>query len=236
MTPLLDRLASLFVEPPAAEGAADEPVRWLPPGNPAVSTPVGTAPRTRTPTVAVVCSSRDARVAAGAAGLALARAVRAGCAVVAEWTGEQGGTAAADRPAAPATRRAAAALRAAGHTVHATGRLVRVELPAGEEDAAAQARAALATTVAPGILALAGPRGPALERLLAQCDLVVVATRPDADDELTALAVAEFEARGVAAIAVPFATSPGAAALARSGTALVAPLRAPFLAAVGCSC
>jgi hypothetical protein len=224
MTGPLDSLARLFLEP-ATDAPADDTRRWLPPTT--APSPPATAGGRR---VAVVCTPRDARVAGGAAALALAHATGAPPPAILEWTGIEPASA-PDRTASPATRRAATALRESGSVASAVGRLVRVALPIDEAEAAAEI-AALSAGLAAFLLVAAGPRGAAIEQALAGCDRILLATRPDADEELSALAAEEL-GRLAPTMLVGLPPSPGAAALARSGTALVAPLRAPFLAALG---
>lgn len=248
MSALLDRIAGLFLEPPAqAVATVDERVRWLPPSGPVVSPLVlgdaapivdrapasgAGASAVRPPRIAVVCSRRDARLAGAAAGLALGHLTRASAVTVAEWSGRPAEQA-ADRPATPAARRTAGALRDLGLAAGCGGRLARALLAPDEAEAAAEARALSEQSAAPSVLVVAGPRGPAFEALLAGQDLVVLVARPAADPELVAIAAAELSRLGMPTVSVELPSSPAATALARSGTALVAPLRGPLLAALG---
>lgn len=211
---MLDALARLFLQP----APADDAPRWLPPE---ASAPVPSA--TRLDRVGVVCAPRDARVAGGAAALALGVPAP----TVLEWTGAEP-VAAPDRTASPAARRAAAGLRERGACAAAAGRLVRVLLPAAEPEAAEAALAAAGSFV----LVACGPRGAAMERALGACDRILLVARPDADEALTTLATDEL-ARLAPCTALVLPRSPGAAALARSGAALAAPLRGPFVSALG---
>jgi hypothetical protein len=94
-------------------------------------------------------------------------------------------------PPLPAARRLAAALASRGHDARAAGRLAIVRLPAAPGDAAAEARrASVAAGAAPVVLALGGPRVAAFDALLAEQDVVVVATAPDAEPALARLALA----------------------------------------------
>jgi hypothetical protein len=138
--------------------------------------------------------------------------------LVLEWTGAVCADAA--RPATPAARRLAAR-----HDATPSGRLARRVLGAGEPEAAAAALAVLTPADAPVVLVAAGPRGEAMDDLIAAQGAVLLAARPG--DELAPLAAERLGAR-----LVRLGASPGAAALARSGTALVAPLRAAFLEAL----
>lgn len=247
MSMLLDRIAGLFLEPPPQEVAAvEERVRWLPPGRPAVSSLVaGTAApevdrvsgsgagasNVRPPRIAVVCSRRDARLAGAAVGLALGHLTHASAVTVAEWSGRLTEKA-ADRLATPAARRTAGALRDLGLVAGCGGRLARALLAADEAEAAAEARVLAEQSPVPAVVVVAGPRGPAFDGLLAQQDLVVLVVRPGEDPELVSIAVAELSRLGTPTAPVELPSSPGATALARSGTALVAPLRGPLLAAL----
>jgi hypothetical protein len=227
LSSLREQLARLFLEPEVVEAPAEREVRWVAPAPTAAAVVAARAGR-----VAVVCGPRDARVAGGAAGLALVLATCVRTAVVLDWTGarEAGGQA---RPAAPAAHGAAAMLRDGGLAARALGRLVRVALPEGECDAVSAARSALGNLAVPAVLVVAAPRGEAMEELLAGQERVLLVHRPGVDEEMAALALAEIARLGPAAVPVALAGSPGAAALARSGHALVSPLRAPFLEAVG---
>lgn len=225
MSRLVEQLARLFVEPQATGPVSKADVRWLPPAEAA-----GTRTAAACERIAVVCAPRDARMAGGAAALALAQAGGASSVAVLDWAGEErvsGG----DRPASLAARRCAARLRAAEHAATAVGRLVRVALPGDDEAAAAAARGAIAQAGLPSVLVAAAARGPAIERLLAEQDLILLAGRPGADEELTALALPALERLAPCAV-VELRPSPAAAALARTGTALVAPLRTRFLQAM----
>lgn len=234
MRSLCDALARLFLEPqvaeapaPAAEAPQESGVRWLPPQ---------AAPSLREEPsavhVGIVCSGRDARVCGGALALAILYAGAGRAAAVLEWDGASHAPG-HDRPAAPAARRLAAAWRDGDHAARAAGRLVRVTLPAAEDAAAGEARALIGRSPVPTALVVAGPRGAMLEEVLAEQDRIVLAHRRGADAGAVALAAAGLEALGPPAVTLEVPGSPGAAVLARNGTGLVAPLRAPFLAAVG---
>ena len=228
------RLVRLFVEPVSEEPAAPvspEPVRWLPPAvapAPASSHAAG-ASFLR---VAVVCDPADARVAGGAVALGLAHGA-GGPAVLLEWTGREaaGGS---DRASSAGARRLAVSLRETGEAASAAGRIVRVALPADEGEAIASSRLVeRAAGHAPGVLLVAGPRGPGLDTLLTDCSLILLAVRPGTDAGIADLALDELVALGRPADRLDLPASPGAAALARSGTALVAPLRGPVLGLLG---
>jgi len=113
-----------------------------------------------------------------------------------------------------------------------TGRLVRVDLPADEGDAVSVARQVMERVALPTVLVVCGPREAGFERLLAEQDLALVVVRGGGAPELAATAVAGLESLRLPVVVVEMASSAGAAALARSGIALMAPLRTPFLAAL----
>jgi len=228
MSRVLDHLSRLFVEPQAvASEPENSEVQWLPPGSPASTA----GNRRAAQRIGVVCVAREARVAGGAAALALAHSSGASCVTVLDWIGA-GAPGGRDRPASPASRRCAAQLRDQGHVVTSAGRVVRVGLPETEEEAAAAARAVLARTDGPGVVVVAAARGPATERLLTDLDLILLVVRPGADADLTSIALAALRALAPSQV-VELPNSPAACALARSGSALVAPLRAPLVVALG---
>lgn len=216
---LVGRFARFFVAPPAEAEKADA-VRWVPPSP---APPASDCAPAACGSVGVVCAPRDARVAGGAAALALARAAGAGTALVVEWTGQDSGPA----PRRPASRAARRLAEEAGSGAVASGRLAWVAVAAEEAAAAEQARGILRCAGGPAVLVVAGPRGPAMEELLAESERTILFGRPGDDDSVTALAAQRLGAFGVA-----LPSSPGAAALARAGTALVSPLRRPMLEAV----
>jgi len=84
-------------------------------------------------------------------------------------------------PGWPAGLRLARTLRDRDLPARAAGRLVHVTLPAADGDAAAAAARAVAAAPAetPVVIVLGGARGPALDGLLVDADLVVVAGPPD---------------------------------------------------------
>jgi hypothetical protein len=221
---LVRRVAGAFVEPeeeswaPRPAGRPAEPVR--------VALVASPAPAAR---VAVVCSGRDVGLAGAAVGLGLVERAGARCAVVLEWTGE-GDRRPVARPAAPSARRCAATLADRALVAVASGRLVRVALAADEAAAVAAVRdVAEVLAEVPRVLAVGGPRGRDLEALLAEEEALVLATRPGADGTLVELASAELDRLGPAVAVAELPPAPVAAALARAGVTLVAPLRAPIL-------
>jgi hypothetical protein len=205
--PLLRAVGGLFVAP--AEVA---------PGAEAVRRP---------PAVAVVCSAGDAVTAGSALALAVAREWSAPCVLVAAWTGGAAQTHGLVAPAVGPARRLAANLAARGQDARASGRLVHVALPAGELDAVAAAERAIAAAgTAPTVLAVGGARTDAFDRLLAEQDVVLVATAPDADPELAALAAAAVPLPGHAVASCSLAPAASTRALARAGVTLAPSLRA----------
>jgi hypothetical protein len=178
-----------FVQPPGGPDSAaggdfvtpDEGPDW------ACAEP---APRTP-PGVAVLSPAPDAYALGAAIGLAVARRRRSAVVAVCVWTAGSAGRQGWRAPAMPAARRLAAALIARGHAARAAGRLVVVRLPASPDEAAVQARRATAAAGgAPTVLALGGPRVAAFDDLLAEQDLVVVATPSGTDPALARLALA----------------------------------------------
>lgn len=221
-----EQLARLFIEPPSSTAAPPprrREIEWLTPHE------AQTPPSPALSRVAVVCAAGDARVAGGAAGLALMDG--ASCPpVVAGWTGRQG-AAASDRAGSPAARRLASRLRAAGEEAVAAGRLVRLPLPADEEQAATLTRTASRRLDSPVVLVVSGPRGTAMEAALAEAQRILLVVSPSSDAGLAELAAEELSQLASCQL-VELASSPAAAAMARTGTALVAPLKAPFVAAL----
>ena len=148
------------------------------------------APRTP-PGVAVLSPAADAHPLGAALGLALAARHRAPVALVCVWTAAPVARQGWRAPAMPAARRLVATLGARGHHARAAGRLAVVRLPDAPEEAAAQARRATAAAgEAPTVLALGGARVAAFDGLLADQDLVVVATPSGTDPALARLALA----------------------------------------------
>ncbi len=171
--------------------------------------------------VAALTPAADAASLGAALALALARAHRAPVVVVCIWTGDEAMAPARGRAALPAARRLAAALAARGHEAWAAGRLVLVGLAGPGADAALEARRALvAAGAVPSVLALGGPRAAAFDALLADHDLVVVASRSGADAVLTRLAIASLD-RAARACACEVPAGPGARSLALAGVLLL---------------
>ena len=158
MNELLGRLSAVFVEPAST---TSRPLR-----------PAGVAPA-----VALLCRPVDAVALGSAVALAAARRGRSSIGVAALWRpGTSTGFGVAAPPAHRA-RRLVRSLQARDLRASAAGRLVRVELPADPEAAIAAAARAEATTDAPMVVVVAGPREAAMDRLLAEHDLLLVAAR-----------------------------------------------------------
>jgi hypothetical protein len=149
--------------------------------------PAGTPAATRAqpppaPCLAVLARPPEAMAATAALALALARAHGTRCALACGWR--------IDWSQAPRigaggdARHLALRLDARGIAADASGRLVRARLPEDAAAAAAAAERAVAAATCPAVLGLAGPREPALDRLLASPDAVVVVHPAEADAAL----------------------------------------------------
>jgi hypothetical protein len=125
--------------------------------------------------VVVLGSADDAAPLAAALALALRAADRVPAALVAVWGGGGPG---ARRAATPGAARLAATLARRGLAAQARGRLVWLPLGADTQEAARDVRRAAAVVEGPLITALAGPRPPAFDDLLAEHDFAVVAAEP----------------------------------------------------------
>jgi hypothetical protein len=191
------------------------------------------APRTP-PGVAVLCRPADAQPLGSALGLALAGRRRAPVVAVCVWTGGPPGAGVMWRaPALPAARRLAAALAARGHDARAAGRLAVVRLPASPADAASDARrAGAAAGTAPVVLALGGPRVAAFDALLAEQDVVVIATAPGTDPALARLAVAGLGCEYARACVCEVPPAQPGRALAAAGLTLLPSARRALARAV----
>ena len=95
----------------------------------------------------------------------------------------------------PAVRRLAARLATGGLPATACGRLAWVALDAEPRQAAEQVERCRALAGVPLVLAIAGPRAPAFEPLLADAELAVAVLPAEADDALRVLAVATLPSR-----------------------------------------
>jgi len=212
----LGRLAAVFVEP-APGPVAD----WAPPV-PAVAHDVASLP--------VLCRPRDARLAGGAAGLALLRASGAATVVVCEWGGEsrRGGASLAT----PAAHRLAAILCEHGLAAVGEGRLVRAVLAEAEREAAREARLVMDEALAPSALVLAGARGTELDDVLASYRGAIVVGGAGDDAAFSDLAAAELRAAQRSVAVLDVRATVLARALARRGLALCEPLRTALAEAV----
>jgi hypothetical protein len=208
----LSRLGDLFVAPPERRQKEREGSRLRRLGVAFLEEPEAPASVQRAEALAVLARSADAAAAGGAVALATAR----GTALVLLWGAEPPPIRA---PSTPGARRLAARLSARGHDTSATGRLAMVTLPDGIDEAVRAAAAASAPTV----LVVAGPRDERVDAVLRGQDRVL-AVGEGAIAELAARSVATL---GASAEALPLPAAPAARALAASGVALIAPLRAP---------
>jgi hypothetical protein len=112
-------------------------------------------------------------------------------AVVAVWRGGGDRGRLTGGVALPAAARLAARLSRRGLPAAARGRLVWLELPAEPDETAAAVHRAAAAVDGPIVTALAGPRPPALEPLIDEHDLALVAADPDTPLACAALRVLE---------------------------------------------
>jgi hypothetical protein len=216
MGELLARVCALFVMPAAP--------------SPAVAARFAPAP-----SVALLCAPRDALPAGAALALALARASGSSRALVCLWRARPPEAVAWRAPAPRASRQLVASLAAHGFDAQASGRLVRVTLPEDAAPAAAAAARAGAVAAAPVVVALAGPRTAALDRMLAAQDLVVVVRSPRGDAVLAELACESVAELGVRTVACKLSIGTRARVLAAAGIAAPAALRSalePALEAV----
>lgn len=145
--------------------------------------------------VAVLLDVRGREPGLGAVlGLALAREAHAAAVLVLGW--RTWAPARSTMPAAPCARRLARALRLRELDARASGRLVWVDLPQDDDAAATAVARAVAAAPAemPVVVALGGPRGAALDALLAEADLVVVPGPQDDPRRRAALAGASTAA------------------------------------------
>jgi hypothetical protein len=180
------------------------------------------------PRIALVCAAEDAAALAVAAASTLARRHRPDCALVCVWAPEGVSRAVGEGGplAGRAARRMATALAARDVPSAARGRLA-IALPAGDAPTAAPAagRALAAAGAAPTVLALGGPREPAFDALLADQDLVVVATRPSASGPLAELALAAVADVATRAVACEVGPTPAGRLLATAGLRIPPALR-----------
>jgi hypothetical protein len=214
MTELLARLSALFVAPaPVSTGRAA--ARFAP-----------------APSVVLLCAAADALANGAALALSLARAGRASAGLLCVWRAAGQDTPPWRAPALPAARRLTSALAAHGLEAEAGGRLVRVDLPDDPEAACAAAARATAVALAPAVIAIAGPRSSALDRLLAAQDLIVIAGQPDAGPALGRLACAGVASLPVPVVSCSAAPGPHARVLATAGIATPSGLVSAFAPAL----
>jgi hypothetical protein len=100
----------------------------------------------------------------------------------------------------PGARRLAARLAAHGLPATACGRLAWLALEPEPAAAAGQFRRCLAVGGGPVVLAVAGPRPPAFEPLLAELHLAIAVLPSDIDPALRELALATLRSRGRAVL------------------------------------
>jgi len=221
MSGALSRLASVFVAPadPEPSASVDPAPHTGHDPEPPLHTddPLHAGSGAHHPLqVGVVARRADAAVAGCAVGLALAHPA----AIVALWG------AAPPKVHAPASlraRRTAGRLAARGHTAHAAGRVAVVALEAASE----AGRVAAAAGDLPVVCVVAGPRDEDADAVLAACDRVVVV----GDGLVAELAAESLAASGPVCRSLVLPDGPSRA-LAASGAALVAPLRAAALEAL----
>ncbi|MGI8593181.1 MAG: hypothetical protein ACR2ML_02255 [Solirubrobacteraceae bacterium] len=194
MNELLGRLSAVFVE--------SAPTKTRPLRAPGAA-----------PAIAVLCSPVDAVAVGSTVALAAARRARSSIGVAALW---RPGTSAMFGVTAPPVRRArrlVKSLQARDLRASAAGRLVRVELPAEPEAAIASAARAEVTTDAPMVVVVAGPREAAIDRLLTEHDLLLLAVG-DESDPLVDLAHDSLAQLGPRVATIPAAVPPLTRALA----------------------
>jgi hypothetical protein len=178
---------------------------------PATDAPAEAAPRPAPPAppdVAVLGGEPDALAVAAAVALHLRAVARARAACVALWEGREGNHQAGEHRERPETsdtglagiaaRRMAQQLRAQGHDARARGRLAWTILPADRAQAAAAWQRLTAAAPGPVVLAALGPRGSALDDVLAEHDHVLLVAHEGTEPALLELAVASVEALGPA--------------------------------------
>lgn len=215
MTPVLERTLALFLSPasPTPErGAWEPPVPVLD----AVSAHTGEAsPSAPSGALTVVLGASSGVVPLGAA-LAneLRCRARAGAALLMVWA--PSGPAVPAAPAWPATRRLAERHALREPSAVARGKLVRVDLPADPEVAAAEIPALVAGDV-PAVLVMAGPRPAAFDAPLAAAKLVVLVPDAEHPPTLTGLATDELRRTGPEVMVIPPLTGAVGRVLANAG-------------------
>jgi len=217
---LLQRISHHFVMP-AGDPPAAAHEDFVPPDEGPDRACAEPAPRTP-PGVAVLCAPADAQPLGAALGLTLAARHRATAVAVCVWTAARPAGPSWCAPATPAARRLCATLCARGHDARGAGRLAFVRLAEDPVEAVVQARRTVAVTgFAPSVLALGGPRVAVFDTLLAEQDLVVIATPSGTDPALARLAVAGLAAAAVNACVCEIARAQPARWLAGAGLTLL---------------
>jgi hypothetical protein len=191
MTGLIERAASVFVEPSA---------RPEPPANSAFHA----ASR-----AAVLGAAHIAVPVAAALAGGLRERERAAGAVLIAWPATE-----APRPAlgTPAAARLVAGLQARGLEAVARGRLAWVAVAD-----VGLARRALNSVAVPAVLAVTGPRCAASDELLAEQDHIILVASPEDDSRLTELARAGLAEYGIPVTVRGPLTAPGAHTTALAG-------------------
>jgi hypothetical protein len=147
----------------------------------------------------VLGAPHDAPPLAAGIALTLRAADRVPTALVTVWQAENGGDPVARAAAVPSASRLATRLVRRELPAAARGRLAWLALPAEPAAAETALRRAAASVDGPVVTALAGPRPHALERLVDEHDIVIVAADPTT--ALARAAVNAFSDRCVSAVA-----------------------------------
>lgn len=209
MNELLGRLSSVFVEP------APRRVRTMP----------ATAARVAA-SVALLCPPDEAHALGSALALATARRARAPLGLAALWRPGAAPSSGIGAPSARRARRLVVSLRARDLRAHAAGRVVRVELPEEPLAAAAAFGRASAASDAPWVLVVAGPRAAAVDAVLEEQDVLVLAAE-DPEDPIARLAAARLAALGPPVERIRATLPPVSRALALAGFAAHLPVPLP---------
>jgi hypothetical protein len=198
MPELLARLSSVFVEPAPRRVGRPAPASRL------------------VPEVALLCPPEDAAALGSAVALSLARRAKAPIALLLLWRPGWPSASALGAPSGRRGRALAASLRSRGLGATASGRLVRVELSDDPDAAVAAAARATAATDAPAAFACAGPRTDALDELLRNQDLVLLAAA-EPEGPLVELALDRIAELGAPVAAIRAGLPPVSRALALAG-------------------
>lgn len=178
---LSGRAASLFLAPPDGR-----PPRSRSRGRSSATTSAAPPPA---PCAAVLGAPADAIGVARLLSAELRLRTRAGCVLLAEWRG--GELSPESAGVAPVSARRLVE-RLAGRGIEATarGRTVHLPLPPEPVPAVSVLLRAVVAAGVPTVCVLAGPRAPALDPLLDEQDLIVVAPAVGGPDGLAELALA----------------------------------------------